>query len=201
MSPPPLPALVPALVPPDDVRALLFDCDGTLLDTLPVYRRAWAAPFAEHGFEITDAWFDAHAGLAIGPFIASALPHIEPGQHPEIERAGLNAFLDELDTVTAFEHVVDVARAYTGRLPVGVVSAGRRDAVERSLEVSRIRDLFDFVITLDDVRRPKPAADGYLLAVDRLGISAEHVLAYEDSESGLSAARAAGVRAIDVRHH
>jgi len=195
----PLNPLVPALVPPADVRALLFDCDGTLLDTLPVYRRAWAAPFAEHGFEITDAWFDAHAGLAIGPFIASALPDVEQAEHPAIERAGLNAFLDELDTVTAFEHVVDIARAYTGRIPVGVVSAGRRDAVERSLEVSRIRDLFDFVITLDDVGRPKPAPDGYLLAVDRLGVAAEQTLAYEDSESGLAAARAAGVRVIDVR--
>lgn len=189
----------PALRPPEQVQALLFDCDGTLLDTLGVYQESWRGPFARRGFAITDEWFHARAGLAMDPFILAALPHLDPAGLRQVEQEGMDSFFGRLGSVERIEHVVDVARAFTGVLPVAVVSAGRRDAVERSLDAGRIRDLFDFVITLDDVEQPKPAPDCYLLAVERLGLPPGEVLAYEDSDAGVAAARAAGVHVIDVR--
>jgi len=191
--------IAPALAPPSNVRALLFDCDGTLLDTLGVYKESWRVPFGQRGFDITDEWFYARAGLAMDPFILAALPHLDLAELRQVEREGMDSFFEQLHSVERFEHVVDVARAFTGILPVAVVSAGRRDTVERSLQAARIRELFDFVITLDDVEHPKPAPDCYLLAVARLGLMPGEVLAYEDSDAGLAAARAAGIGVIDVR--
>jgi beta-phosphoglucomutase-like phosphatase (HAD superfamily) len=181
------------------VQALLFDCDGTLLDTLGVYLESWRGPFARRGFVITDEWFHARAGLSMDPFILAALPHLDLVELRQVEREGMASFFEQLGSVQRFEHVVDVARAFPGLRPVAVVSAGRRDAVEQSLEAGRIRHLFDFVITLDDVEHPKPAPDCYLLAVDRLGLPPGEVLAYEDSDAGVAAALAAGVHVIDVR--
>jgi beta-phosphoglucomutase-like phosphatase (HAD superfamily) len=191
--------ILPALMPPDGVRALLFDCDGTLLDTLGVYKESWRGPFSRRGFVLTDEWFYARAGLSMDPFILAALPNLDEAELRAVELEGMASFYEQLHSVERFEHVVDVARAFTGTLPVGVVSAGRKDAVERSLEAGQIRDLFDFVIALDDVELPKPAPDCYLLAVERLGLSPREVLAYEDSDAGVAAARAAGIQVIDVR--
>lgn len=166
----------PALRPPEQVQALLFDCDGTLLDTLGVYQESWRGPFARRGFAITDEWFHARAGLAMDPFILAALPHLDPAGLRQVEQEGMDSFFEQLGSVARIEH-----------------------AVERSLDAGRIRDLFDFVITLDDVEQPKPAPDCYLLAVERLGLPPGEVLAYEDSDAGVAAARAAGVHVIDVR--
>ena len=189
----------PALRPSAGVRALLFDCDGTLLDTLGVYKDAWRTPFGRRGFVLTDEWFYERAGLSMDPFILSALPHFDAVELREVEGEGMASFYEQLHSVERFEHVVDVARAFAGTLPVGVVSAGRKNVVERSLAAGQIRELFDFVITLDDVERPKPAPDCYLLAVERVGLSPREVLAYEDSDAGVAAARAAGIEVIDVR--
>ena len=99
-----------------------------------------------------------------------------------------------------FEHVVEVARAHHGRIPLAVVSGGPRAAVVASLRAVGIEDLFDVVITVDDVRHGKPAPDVYLKAMAELGVSPEDCVAYEDSASGMRSAADAGIPVIhDVR--
>ena len=100
----------------------------------------------------------------------------------------------------AFEHIVDIARHFHGRVPIAVVSGGPRDAVERTLEATGLDALFDLVVTNSDVAHGKPAPDVYLLAMERLGVDPEHCIAYEDSGSGLASAEAAGIAHVrDVR--
>jgi HAD superfamily hydrolase (TIGR01509 family) len=104
------------------------------------------------------------------------------------------------DRLEAFEHVVDIARQFHGTLPIAVVSGGPRRAVERTLAGAGIADLFDLVVTNSDVSNGKPAPDVYLLAMERLGVSAEHCVAYEDSGSGIESATSAGIpHVFDVR--
>lgn len=191
--------LVPGLVPPPEARALLFDCDGTLVDSLGVYQHAWTGPLRDRGFEVTDEWFARHAGTSMRPFIEAALGEVTPQEYDAIEQAGLDSFLSQIHLIVAFEHVVDIARAYHGVLPMAVVSGGREEPVLRSLEAVGIAGLFELVITADQVEHPKPAPDGYLMAAEHLGLSPQQCLAYEDSETGLRSARAAGVPVIDVR--
>ncbi len=198
-SPATFEAAWPELAPGPHVRALLFDCDGTLVDTMGLYQRAWARQLAPHGFEVTQDWFYRHAAQSGVGFVRAAVPGMSEATALALEAevvAELHTRLHELET---YDHVVDIARAYHGWLPLVVVSGGSREAVEATLHAVEIRHLFDDVITFDDVGRGKPAPDGYLLALQRLGLDPGSALAYEDSPFGIAAAEAAGIPVIDVR--
>jgi len=189
-----------ALRPPDDTQALLFDCDGTLVDTLALYRSCWTVVFGARGFELTDEWFETWRGHTMEPFLLAALPDLTPEELLVVEREGLDMFFERAHELEAFEHIVDIAREFHGRLPIAVVSGGPRDAVERTLEATGLDELFDLVVTNSDVAHGKPAPDVYLLAMERLGVDAAHCIAYEDSGSGLASAEAAGIAHVrDVR--
>jgi HAD superfamily hydrolase (TIGR01509 family) len=186
--------------PPEGTTAMLFDCDGTLVDTLGLYRICWRQVFGRHGFEMTDEWFDTWAGHSMEPFVRAAFPDSDDAVHALVAQEGVDLFLESTHLLEPLEHVVDVARAYHGRLPMAVVSGGPRPAVVESLDAVGITGLFDFIVTADDVALGKPAPDGYLLAIERLGVRAEDCIAYEDTGSGIASAQAAGVRVIvDVR--
>jgi beta-phosphoglucomutase-like phosphatase (HAD superfamily) len=188
------------LEPPADAAALLFDCDGTLVDTISHYRRCWRQVFGRHGFEMSDEWFAARTGLTMQPFITSAFPDLDDAARTEIIDEGMSMFMDLIHLVEPLDHVVAVARRFHGRLPMLVVSSGPFDAVTQSLAVADLGGLFDGVFTLADVELPKPSPEGYLLAIERLGLPASDCVAYEDSEPGFESALAAGIGTIfDVR--
>ena len=188
--------------PPEGTQALLFDCDGTLVDTLSLYRVCWRQVFGRHGFEMSDAWFAERAGKHVHAFVAEAFPSASEQQRQAITDEGMDLFMASTHLLEPLEHVVDIARAHHGRVPMAVVSSGLRHAVHASLEAAGIADLFDVVITLAEVPTGKPAPDGYLRAIDLLRVDARRCVAYEDSHTGMDAARAAGIpTVVDVRQH
>jgi beta-phosphoglucomutase-like phosphatase (HAD superfamily) len=188
--------------PPAGTEALLFDCDGTLVDTMGLYRICWRQVFGRHGFEMTDAWFDTWAGHSMVPFVQAALGDGDDALVESVAREGVELFLESTHLLEPLEHVVAVARAHHGRLPMAVVSGGPRSAVTASLAAAGISDLFDAVVTVSDVAEGKPAPDAYLRAIELLGVSADRCVAYEDSGSGIASAAAAGIPVIvDVRRH
>ncbi len=190
------------LQPPEGTAALLFDCDGTLVDTLGLYRECWREVFGRHGFEMTDAWFTAWAGRSLEPFIEAAFPGLSPQVREEIGARGLALFRESTHLLEPLEHVVTIARQHSGVLPMAVVSGGPRVAVLETLAAVGIGDLFDTVVTVDDVARGKPEPDAYLLAMERLGVNPEQCVAYEDTAIGIASAAAAGIRVvIDVGLH
>lgn len=189
-----------SLLPPEGTKALLFDCDGTLVDTLALYRRCWDVVFGKRGFIITDEWFETWRGHSMEAFLLAALPTLDEQGLIDVENEGLELFFERSHELEAFEHVVDIARHFHGTLPIAVVSGGPRRAVERTLEGAGIADLFDLVVTNNDVSNGKPAPDVYLLAMERLGVDPKHCVAYEDSGSGIESSRSAGIPYVfDVR--
>jgi beta-phosphoglucomutase-like phosphatase (HAD superfamily) len=189
------------LEPPPGTRALLFDCDGTLVDTMHLHRIVWHQIFGRYGFEITDDWWEEYANVALGPFVRAAIPDADDALAEQLLEEGNALFVDALHLLEPIEHVVEVARAYHGRLPMAVVTGGFRDVVVPSLDTVGITHLFDAIVTADDVTDSKPAPDLYLRAMEQLGVSAGEVVVYEDSEIGMASARAAGIGAvIDIRH-
>jgi beta-phosphoglucomutase-like phosphatase (HAD superfamily) len=191
-----------SMEPPAGTEALLFDCDGTLVDTMGLYRICWRQVFGRHGFEMTDAWFDTWAGHSMVPFVQAALGDGDEALVEAVAREGVELFLESTHLLEPLEHVVAVARAHHGRLPMAVVSGGPRSAVTASLAAAGIADLFDAVVTVTDVAEGKPAPDAYLRAIELLGVSADRCVAYEDSGSGIASAAAAGIPVIvDVRRH
>lgn len=181
-------------------KALLFDCDGTLVDTMGLHRVVWQRIFERYDFVMTDEWWEDYANVAVGPFVRAVVPEADDELVQALLDEGNLAFEDALHLLEPVEHVVEIARANHGRLPMAVVSGGFRGPVVGSLEAVGIADLFDLVVTADDVVHSKPAPDLYLRALDLLGLAPDECVVYEDSEIGIASARAAGITAVvDIR--
>ncbi len=183
-----------------DTKAILFDCDGTLVDSMPVHREVWQRIFAQHSFDITDEWWDAWANVALLPFVRQAIPQATPADADALNDEATVLYLDALHRIDPLEHVIQVARDQHGTVPLAVVTGGYRDVAVPTLDAAGITGLFDIIVTADDVTRSKPAPDLYVLAMQRLSADPLRCLAYEDSEIGMASARDAGVgRIVDIR--
>lgn len=190
----------PGLTPPPGARALLFDCDGTLVDTMGLHRIVWHQILGRYGFEITDQWWEEYANVAVEPFVRAAIPDASQDLVYALLDEGNALFLEALHLLEPIEHVVQVARASHGILPLAVVSGGFRAPVVGSLDAVGITDLFDVIVTADDVVDSKPAPDLYLRAAEVLQVAPADCVAYEDSEIGMESATSAGVgTVIDIR--
>ncbi len=182
-----------------DARAVNFDCDGTLVDTLPLYARAWAAGFRSSGKATPAEWYLARAGMSeyvlMDAFETYAGVTLRRDEVVQLMRA---AFLDELHARREIGAVAAIARENHGRRPLAVASGGSRAIVTATLRATGLLPLFDVVVTLDDVGRAKPEPDLFLEAARRLGVPAGQCLVLENSREDLEAANRAGMRSIDV---
>jgi beta-phosphoglucomutase-like phosphatase (HAD superfamily) len=109
------------------------------------------------------------------------------------------AYLPLMAQVEPIHAVVEIARAYHGRIPLAVASGGTQGIICQVLDHLQIRQLFAAVVTSEMVERQKPAPDIFLEAARRIGVDPKHCRAYEDTDLGLAAIRAAGMDAVDVR--
>lgn len=190
---------IPIMIDLADSRALIFDCDGTLVDTPPVYARAWAKGFLPFGREMPTAWYLDRAGMSehvlIDAFESDFDVKVDREETVKIMR---QAFLDEIDALGEITHIARIARENHGKRRMAVASGGSRAIVTASLKATGLDALFETVVTLDDVAHPKPAPDLFLEAARRLGTDPAYCIVFEDSQQGLEAARRAGMREIDV---
>ncbi len=190
-----------ALNPPDPYSAIIFDCDGTLVDSTRLYFRAWNTLFESHGAEMPWAWFAAHLGCSWPQILAEF--QIACGVFFDATAAleDFNrAYRDAIDTLTEIEIVAEVARRHFGKVPMAVASGGTREIVEATLLTANLLHLFDTVVTIEDVQgRGKPAPDIFLEAARRLHVHPGQCTVFEDSDEGIEAARHAGMTATDVR--
>ncbi len=187
---------------PDHIRALIFDCDGTIADTMPLHWQSWREIAARHGFAFDEARFYALAGIPSRDIVRV----LNREQGLELDPLGIarekeETYLGKLEHIGPIEIVLEIARAHAGRLPMAVASGGSKRVIERVLGHLGIRTLFQAVVTNEDVTHQKPAPDIFLEAARRLGVAPARCRAYEDAELGLQAIRAAGMDAVDVRDY
>lgn len=187
-------------LPDETTRAILFDCDGTLVDTMPIHRAVWHELFLRYDFVITDEWWEEWANLPLLPMVQHVIPDATPALADDLNVEAMEMYNERLHLIEPLEHVIEVARQFHGRLPMAVVTGGFRDVVVPSLDEAGITDLFDVIVTCDEVTHSKPAPDLYELAMRKLGVAPEHCLVYEDSEVGMASARGASAgRIVDIR--
>lgn len=185
---------------PPDVRGLVFDCDGTIADTMPLHYQAWVAALREHECDFPEAMFYELAGVPTARII-EILNEKHGHAMPVQETADYKEELYErlLPQVVPVEPVVQLVRQFAGRLPMAVATGATRAICSKTLSSLGLLEHFRAIVTADDVARPKPAPDIYLEAARRIGVPPVQCYAFEDGDLGLQSAEAAGMTAVDIR--
>jgi beta-phosphoglucomutase family hydrolase len=182
------------------IEALIFDCDGTLADSMPLHWRAWKQVTERHGIHFPEDRFYSLGGMPARDIVK--LLSREQGRQVDcaaVAREKEAAFEQLIPQIPLVELVAQIARDHHGKLPMAVATGGSRRVITQTLHHLGIEHLFRAVVTNEDVARQKPAPDIYLEAARRLGVAPRNCRAYEDTDLGLTAIRAAGMEAVDVR--
>jgi HAD superfamily hydrolase (TIGR01509 family) len=186
-------------IPPGDFRAYLFDCDGTVVDSMPLHYIAWKTALAEWGCDYPEDLFYQWGGKPIRQIIAdlNAMQGLNmPVEQVAHRKEGL--YYELLPKLTAVPEVLEQIKAQHGRIPFAIVSGSTRESVVKSLEVTHLLDKFDVLVCAGEYERPKPAPDPFLLAARKLNVPPEQCLVFEDTDLGIDAATAAGMQSIRI---
>ncbi len=182
------------------IHGLIFDCDGTLADTMPLHWQAWSQITSRHRIHFPEDRFYSLGGVPSRDILkllrdeqGLAIDPIAVAKEKEL------AYLDLMHQVGPIHEVVSIAREHHGRLPMAVASGGTKPVIEKVLVHLGIREFFAAVVTSEDVVKQKPAPDIFLEAARRIGVAPEWCRAYEDTDLGMNAIRTAGMQAVDVR--
>ena len=181
-------------------KGLVFDCDGTLADTMPLHWRAWQVITAKYKLHFPQDRFYALGGVPSRDILQMlakeqgvTLDHIAAAHEKE------NAYLPLMAQVEPIHAVVEIAKANYGKIPMAVASGGTQPIIVQVLEHLKIRHLFGAVVTSEMVQNQKPAPDIFIEAARRIGVDPKLCRGYEDTDLGMQAIRSAGMDAVDVR--
>jgi beta-phosphoglucomutase family hydrolase len=186
-------------IPDGAFRAYLFDCDGTVVDSMPLHYIAWKQALEEWGCTYEEELFYSWGGRPIREIIR--LLNEQQGLKMPVEEVAIrkeNLYFDLLPQLKAIPEVVEHIDAMYGKIPFAVASGSRRDSVESSLKITGLIDKFETLVCADDYKRGKPAPDCFLLAAERLNVTPKDCLVFEDTELGIEEATAAGMAAVKV---
>lgn len=188
-------------IPAGEFAGYIFDCDGTLVDTMPLHYRAWDKALRQVGLKetLSEELFYSLGGMPTKQVAGVMARHygitidVDYVFHHKEE-----FFLEMQAEMKVIQPVVDFAQKLHGRKPMSVASGGPKPVVKKTLELMRLDQLFPIVVTPEDVAHGKPAPDMFLLAAEKMGVPPEHCLVFEDAEPGVQAAIAAGMPFVRV---
>jgi HAD superfamily hydrolase (TIGR01509 family) len=188
-------------IPDHPFRGFIFDCDGTLVDSMPLHYQAWIASLKQHSapFDFTEDYFYSKAGVREQDVVkllnAEYGTALEPDSVADVKA---KIFEEMIPQVSEVKPVADFARSIHGRYPMAVASGSEEHIVRGCLAANGLLDLFPIIITPRKVARGKPAPDMFLLAAEQMGLAAADCLVLEDGQSGVDAAIAAGMQWVFV---
>jgi HAD superfamily hydrolase (TIGR01509 family) len=186
-------------IPDGAFRAYLFDCDGTIADSMPLHYIAWKKALGEWGCAFEEELFYQWGGKPVHEIIATLnqMRGLEMPVALVAERKEA-LYYEQLPHLKAVPEVLEQIEAHHGLLPMAVVSGSSRESVLNSLTTLRLVDKFDTIVGAEDYERSKPAPDAFLVAAARLGMAPEGCLVFEDTALGIQAATAAGMASVHV---
>ncbi len=199
--------LTPALrqftlpLPPGEFKAYLFDCDGTVVDSMPLHYLAWRRALDAVSCDFPEELFYEWGGRPVEEILhdlsrAQGI-HLPVAQTAQIKEGYFHEALPQLTAVAeVLEHIDDAH----GRVPFAIVSGGGRESVLRSLQQLGLLDRFETLVCAEDYTRAKPNPEPYLIAAERLGVAPADCLVFEDTQLGVDAATAAGMKWVKVPH-
>ena len=186
-------------LPPGTFKAYLFDCDGTIADSMPLHYIAWKKALGEWNCEFDERLFYEWGGMPI-PEIISTLNQRQGLNMPVeiVARRKEEIYFELLPQLKAVPEVLEHIEAEYGRVPFAVVSGSTRDSVTASLTALNLLSRFETLVCAGDYNKGKPDPEAFLLAAERLGVAPKDCLVFEDTEMGIRAATAAGMASVKV---
>jgi len=182
-------------------KALIFDMDGTLADTMPLHFEAWISTCKFYGFDYPRELFHQLAGLPsykIAPILfekTGMKNFIDPS---EFAKRKQEEFLKNYKRIKPIKPVVNLVHKYYGKLPMSIGSGASKVSVSQSLKQIKLRPYFDVIVTAEDVEFHKPEPDTFLKCAQLMQVKPEYCQVFEDGERGIEAAKRAGMMVVDV---
>jgi HAD superfamily hydrolase (TIGR01509 family) len=191
-------------IPARDFDGYIFDCDGTLADNMPLHYRAWARAMEDFGGTYPEELFYQWGGRPTANIVAELNDRF--GLSMDIDAVVHRKekyYFELIPEVQPLAEVVEIARATRGKVPLSVASGGHRELVVATLQALGILEWFDAVVCAEDYDRGKPHPDPFLLAAKLMNIPPAGCVVFEDSPTGIEAAKAAGMEWVFVAssHH
>jgi HAD superfamily hydrolase (TIGR01509 family) len=186
-------------LPAGQFKAYLFDCDGTIADSMPLHYIAWKSVLAEWNCEFGEDIFYAWGGMPVAEII-STLNQRHGLKMPveDVSRRKEELYFAALPQLRAVPEVLEHIEDQYGQIPFAVVSGSTKDSVVASLESLKILHKFDTLVCAGDYEKSKPDPEPFLTAARRLGVAPESCLVFEDTDMGVQAATAAGMASVKV---
>lgn len=186
-------------LPEGEFKAYLFDCDGTIVDSMPLHYVAWKKVLGEWDCEFEEDFFYSLGGMPVAEIIATLNErHGLAMPVHDVMRKKEGLYYDILPQLTAVPEVLEHIEDQHGQIPFAVVSGSTRESVTASLTVLNLLDRFETLVCAGDYKKSKPDPEGYLMAAERLGVAPENCLVFEDTEMGIQAATAGGMASVRV---
>lgn len=185
---------------PKGAAAIIFDMDGTLIDSKPAHVLSWRKVVQEDcGRTFTDEDHEALNGRSSFEFVSSLQKTHGFHLAPDEAKAKKDAYYTQLlGTIRAYPQTLRVVEHVHKKLPIALGTNEDRDVALAILRALSLERLFDAVVTACDVARPKPAPDVFLECARRMGVEPARCHVFEDSVVGIAAAKEAGMSVIDV---
>jgi beta-phosphoglucomutase family hydrolase len=186
-------------LPEGSFGAYLFDCDGTIADSMPLHYVAWKKALGEWGCEFGEKLFYEWGGMPIAEIISTL--NKRDGLSMPVEAVAErkeSLYYEMLPQLKAVPEVLEHIEAQHGRIPFAVVSGSTRESVTSSLKTLGLLDRFEAMVCAGEYQKSKPDPEPFLLAAAKLGVAPNECLVFEDTEMGIQAATAAGMASVRV---
>jgi beta-phosphoglucomutase family hydrolase len=186
-------------LPHGSFEAYLFDCDGTIADSMPLHYLAWKQALGECNCEFAEKLFYAWGGKPIAEIVSTL--NEKHGLNMSVEKVAHrkeSLYYELLPQLKAVPEVLEHIEEKQGRIPFAVVSGSTRESVTASLATLKLLNRFDSLVCAGDYKKSKPDPEAFLLAAANLGVAPKSCLVFEDTDMGIQAATAAGMASVKV---
>ena len=181
-------------------KGLIFDCDGTLADTMPIHWQAWREAFMTFGADCPLEFLKELRGIPSERIVKHFNERFEKDfDVKSVARYKNELIREKLLFANPIVPVVEIVKTYKGKLPMGVASGGTKFNVQNIIKAIGLEGYFKAIITADNKVKPKPAPDIYLEAAKRINVTPKFCQVFEDGNAGVESAKKAGMIVTDIR--